>query len=119
MEGRLLLSTIVVTGTGDEIANDGIVTLREAITAANTDAASGDAIAGDAGLDTIDFNIPGPGVHTITLESTLPTITEPRHHRRLQLSRGLARTPIPSPRGSTPFRSSVDNGARRGLSAPA
>ena len=49
MEARLLLATITVTGTGDTIANDGIVTLREAITAANTNAASGDAPAGDAG----------------------------------------------------------------------
>ena len=43
MEPRQLLATIVVTGTGETIATDGIVTLREAITAANTDAASGDA----------------------------------------------------------------------------
>ena len=66
IEARVLLSTIVVTGTGDDIANDGIVTLREAITAANTNAASGDAAAGDPGLDTIDFDIPGDGVQTIT-----------------------------------------------------
>ena len=66
MESRQLLATIIVTGTSDTIADDGIVTLREAITAANTNAASGDAPAGTAGLDTIDFDIPGPGVHTIT-----------------------------------------------------
>ena len=77
MEARKLLSTIVVTGTGDTIANDGIVTLREAITAANTNAASGDAAAGDPGLDTIAFDIPGTGVKTITPASDLPTITEP------------------------------------------
>ena len=34
-------------------------------------------IAGDAGLDTIAFNIPGDGVQTITLQSNLPTITDP------------------------------------------
>ena len=77
MEGRLLLATIVVTGTGDTIADDGIVTLREAITAANTNAASGDAAAGDDGLDTIAFDIPGDDVQTITVQSQLPTITDP------------------------------------------
>ena len=77
MEGRLLLATIVVTGTGDDIADDGIVTLREAITAANTNAASGDATAGDPGMDTIAFDIPGVGVQTIHPLSALPTITDP------------------------------------------
>lgn len=69
--------TITVTGTGDTIAVDGVVTLREAMTAANTNAASGDAPAGDPGLDVINFNIAGGGVHTINLTSALPTITEP------------------------------------------
>jgi hypothetical protein len=32
---------------------------------------------GSGGLDTINFNIPGTGVHTITLASDLPTITDP------------------------------------------
>jgi len=79
LEGRALLASITVTGTGDTIAVDGLVTLREAITAANTNAASGDAAAGDAGLDMIRFNIAGvPGtVHTIQPTSGLPTITEP------------------------------------------
>src|SRR5690349_9857987 len=76
LESRRLLTTITVTGTGDTIANDGVVTLREAITAANTDAPSGDAPAGQGGgvTDTIKFNIPGSGVHTINLDSGL-TIT--------------------------------------------
>ncbi len=69
--------TITVTSTGDTIAVDGVVTLREAITAANTNAASGDAPAGDPGLDVINFNIPGGGVKTISPTSALPTITEP------------------------------------------
>ena len=77
LETRTLLATIVVTGTGDTIADDGVVTLREAITAANTNAASGDAPAGQAGLDTIAFNIPDAGVQTIRPLSDLPTITEP------------------------------------------
>jgi uncharacterized repeat protein (TIGR01451 family) len=78
MEARMLLATITVTDTGDAIALDGVVTLREAITAANTNAASGDAPAGEVGLDTIAFNIPGTGVHTIRPSpTTLPTITDP------------------------------------------
>lgn len=70
-------ATITVTGTGDTIAIDGFVTLREALTAANTDAISGDAPAGSVGLDTINFNIAGlPGtVHTIQPTVALPTIT--------------------------------------------
>jgi uncharacterized repeat protein (TIGR01451 family) len=77
LEPRALMATIVVTGTGDTIAADGIVTLREAITAANTNAASGDAPAGDAGLDTIAFNIPGAGVQTIRPGfPDLPEITD-------------------------------------------
>src|SRR5690349_9744931 len=78
LEQRSLLATITVTGTGDTIANDGVVTLREAITAANTNAdPSGDTTPGDPGPDTIAFNIPGAGVRTIALTSTLPDITEP------------------------------------------
>ena len=69
--------TITVTGTGDTIAVDGVVTLREAITAANTNAPSGDAPAGDPGMDVINFNIAGGGVQTISPTSALPTITEP------------------------------------------
>ena len=69
-------TTITVTGTGDTIAVDGVITLREAMTAANSNAASGDAPAGTAGLDTIKFNIPGAGVHTITLSSLLPLMSD-------------------------------------------
>ncbi|HEU5236976.1 MAG TPA: hypothetical protein VFU37_07530, partial [Pyrinomonadaceae bacterium] len=68
--------TITVTGTGDTIAVDGVITLREAMTAANSNSASGDAPAGDPGLDTIKFNIPGAGVHTITLSSKLPSMSD-------------------------------------------
>ena len=53
----------VVTNTND--AGDG--SLRKAITDAN----------GMAGADTINFNIPGGGVHTISLASALPTISDP------------------------------------------
>jgi hypothetical protein len=73
-----MCAIITVTGTGDTIAADGFVTLREAITAANTNVASGDANAGDPGLDTIHFNIAGvPGnIYTIQPQSGLPAITE-------------------------------------------
>src|SRR5262245_48515172 len=79
LEDRLAPAILTVTSTGDSIALDGFVTLREAITAANTNAASGDALAGDFGLDTIRFNISGaPGtVHTIQPMNALPAITDP------------------------------------------
>src|SRR5947209_4977258 len=78
LEERSLLATITVTGTGDTIAKDGVVTLREAITAANTNAdPSGDTTPGDPGSDTIAFNIPGTGVRTVHLTSAVPTITDP------------------------------------------
>ena len=60
-------SPFVVTTTLDTVnANDGVISLREAITAANS----------TAGTDTITFNIPGGGVKTITVASALPTLTE-------------------------------------------
>jgi hypothetical protein len=55
LEIRATPAILVVTGTGDNIAVDGFVTLREALTAANTNAPSGDALAGSVGLDTIKF----------------------------------------------------------------
>jgi hypothetical protein len=69
---------ITVTGTGDTIAADGVVTLREAIIAANTNAdPSGDTMPGSPGLDTITFNIPGAGPHTISPATALPTSLTP------------------------------------------
>ena len=66
---------IVVNSNADTVANDGFCTLREAITAANTDTASGAAIgecAAGAGTDTITF----AADYTITLVgSQLPPIT--------------------------------------------
>jgi len=55
--------TFTVTNTNDT----GTGSLRQAITDANN----------HAGLDTVAFNIPGSGVHTITPASTLPSITDP------------------------------------------
>jgi hypothetical protein len=56
-------ATFTVTNTGDS----GPGSLRQAILDANA----------GAGADTIAFNIPGPGVHTIGPASPLPTITDP------------------------------------------
>ena len=62
-------TTFTVTKTAD--TNDGTCdadcSLREAITEANT----------LAGTDTIAFNIPGGGPHTIQPTSALPTISDP------------------------------------------
>ncbi len=63
LEDRTVLSVYVVTNTADS----GPGSLRQAIL--NADAASG--------VQTIDFAIPGSGVHTITPLSALPTITAP------------------------------------------
>jgi CSLREA domain-containing protein len=52
---------------GDGTCDGTECTLREAITVANA----------NAGTDTIDFDIPGAGPHTISPGSALPTITEP------------------------------------------
>lgn len=72
-----LAITITVTNPGDTIALADGVTLREAITAANTNAISGDAPAGSPGVDTIAFAIPGAGVQTIMPATPLPQIIEP------------------------------------------
>jgi len=75
-------STITVNTVIDATANDGTCTLREAITAANTNIASGgtagECAAGQAlpTVDTIAFAIPGGGVHTIGVLTPLPAITQ-------------------------------------------
>src|SRR5262245_66495014 len=55
--------TFVVVNTNDS----GAGSLREAIEGAN----------GSFGLDKIEFNIPGSGVHTITTALGMPFITDP------------------------------------------
>lgn len=79
-------SVIVVNSKGDTTANDGVCTLREAITAANNDTASGvaagECIAG-SGADTINFAITGgadftnsgQSGYTLTPSTNLPDIT--------------------------------------------
>lgn len=71
--GTSLATDYVVNTTDDLINNDSTISLREAITAANTNAASGSATTpGEADGDTITFSVSG----TITLTSALPTISE-------------------------------------------
>ena len=76
------LTTITVNTTADTSADDGSCSLREAITAANTNSSSGGAagecVAGMSGTDRIAFNIPGAGPHVLLpSSSSLPDITEP------------------------------------------
>ncbi|HEV8268664.1 MAG TPA: hypothetical protein VGR00_10535, partial [Thermoanaerobaculia bacterium] len=70
---------IYVTGTGDTIAVDGLVTLREAITSANNNAdVNADVTAhrtGAYGSDLIGFDLTGSPPYTISLNSALPAIT--------------------------------------------
>ncbi len=71
-------ATITVTSKLDT-ADPGKCRLRDAITAANTNTATGDCLAGTAGMDTIGFSL---GIQcsitpcTITLTGPLPTVTE-------------------------------------------
>jgi trimeric autotransporter adhesin len=84
--GALLLgapargATVTVTGTGDTIAVDGLVTFREAIASINAGANTNADVVGVGAYgtnDTIAFNIAGVGVHTIAPGSILPAITKP------------------------------------------
>lgn len=75
-------TTITVNSTADNEANDGLCTLREAITAANANSPSG-AMAGECAAgqaaptaDTIAFAIAGAGVHTISPTAAMPQITQ-------------------------------------------
>jgi CSLREA domain-containing protein len=76
-------ATITVTTTADEtVTNDASVSLREAIISINNAADTGaDVTANRVGAygvnDTIDFQIAGAGVQTISLGSSLPTILKP------------------------------------------
>jgi CSLREA domain-containing protein len=62
-------ASIVVNSAADTIANDGACTLREALIAAQQNAATGGCAAG-SGADTITF----AGNYTITITSQLPTV---------------------------------------------
>lgn len=75
LESRQLLTVITVTSLADTIANDGQVTLREAIQAANTDTTV-DGVTGN-GADTIQFDpsLTASGPAVITLGGTQLAIT--------------------------------------------
>ena len=78
LPGPATAATITVTSAADTTSVDGAVTLREAMTSVNNGAnLNADVVAvGAYGTsDTINFNIPGAGVHTITPTSLLPPIT--------------------------------------------
>ena len=76
LEKRQLLTTFVVNTTLDTNAPaDGLVSLREAITAANSNAAFGDAPAGKATGDRIWFD-PAMAGSTITLAGNELVITD-------------------------------------------
>ena len=67
MERRVLLAqTFTVTNTLDDGSTG---SLRWAINSANADIG--------LGVDTIAFDIPGPGVHTIAVGSPLPAVGRP------------------------------------------
>ena len=75
-------ATITVTNSIDTITTDGSVSLREAITSINNAADTGADVTGiRVGAygtnDTINFNIAGAGVKTISLGSSLPVIAKP------------------------------------------
>ena len=67
VEDRVLLATFTVNSAADPFGREGTTTLRQAIDDSNA----------TPGPNTIDFNISGPGVHTINLASPLPPITDP------------------------------------------
>jgi CSLREA domain-containing protein len=73
-------ATITVNTTADSSADDGSCTLREAVTAANTDTASGAAVGecpAGAGADNVAFSISGPSPHVIAPASDLPDLVTP------------------------------------------
>ncbi len=72
---RSVFATITVNTIADTVAADGFCSLREAIQAANTNAAVNECPAGAPGLDTIQFNL-GVGTPVISLSSPLPAITQ-------------------------------------------
>ena len=74
LESRTVPTVITVTSTGDGVTRNGVVTLREAIEAADSHKAVGDVPAPAAGPVTIRFNIPGSGTHVIKPLSALPVL---------------------------------------------
>ncbi|HEV3165886.1 MAG TPA: CSLREA domain-containing protein, partial [Isosphaeraceae bacterium] len=85
LEDRRLLATIAVNTTADDVTPDATLSLREAIEVANGTLAVGSLSALEqaqvsgalSNPNTIDFQIPGAGVHSIALATALPAITSP------------------------------------------
>ena len=77
LEARLALTTFFVNSTVDDASGmeDGLISLREAMIAANTNEAFGDAPAGDADGDAIRFNL-GAVEATLTLTEGEIEITD-------------------------------------------
>jgi len=76
LEDRCLLTTYLIDSLGDTVAEDIVITLREAIEAANTNVPVGDAPAGsDTETDVIQFD-PSLTGGTITLGGSQLTISE-------------------------------------------
>jgi len=107
-------ATITFNSTADNAANDGVCTLREAITAANTDTASGAAAgecAAGAGADDIVFNIPGAGAKLIATTAVLPIITTPVHINGYTQSGASANSNGPGLGSNAVFMIEIDHGA--------
>ena len=68
LEPRLALTAFVVNSLVDDASGavDGQISLREAVIAANTNAAFGDAPAGESTDDTITFDLPSGSVYELT-----------------------------------------------------
>ena len=66
LEARRVLASYIVTTPDDVVANDGLVSLREAIEAVNSGAAVNEAVAGDPVGNQIAFDLPA-GNETLTL----------------------------------------------------
>ncbi len=66
LEARRVLASYIVTTPDDVVANDGLVSLREAIEAVNSGAAVNEAVAGDPVGNLITFDLPA-GNETLTL----------------------------------------------------
>ncbi len=79
LEDRRMLTAYLVDSLGDTTGADGVITLREAIEAANTNAAVGDALPGSA-IDTDSISFDGAlfasGPATITLQNGRLQITD-------------------------------------------
>jgi hypothetical protein len=74
LAGVPLVAANISVNTLDDSGSPGVCALRDAITAANTNAAVNGCLAGSSpGADTITFTVSG----TLTLASTLPTISDP------------------------------------------